>query len=85
LSGTVAVAVLALAAWRAWPQLHFWWLFQPLGPNAQGFPEYRHRQTGTVFVSLPGGKFWMGAQKENPSGPNYDPEASGQKTHPASR
>lgn len=28
-----------------------------------------------VFVLLPGGTFWMGAQSEDPSGPNYDPWA----------
>ncbi len=71
----LALAVLALAFWLSWPHLHFWWLFEPLGPNAQGYTEYRHRKTGIVFVSLPGGKFWMGAQKTDPNGQNYDPEA----------
>jgi len=73
--GALGLAVLATATWFSWPHLRFWWLFEPLGPNAQGFPEYRHRQTGIVFVSLPGGKFWMGAQKMDPKGQNYDPEA----------
>jgi hypothetical protein len=62
-AGAVALAVLGLAAWRAWPHLRFWWLFEALGMNAQGYPEYRHRKTGIVFVSLPGGKLWTGAQK----------------------
>ncbi len=31
--------------------------------------------TGIVFVLLPGGAFTMGAQKEDPQGPNYDPDA----------
>jgi formylglycine-generating enzyme required for sulfatase activity len=32
-------------------------------------------ETGLVFVLLPGGTFWMGAQRADPSKPNYDPEA----------
>ena len=74
-AGALALVVLGLATWLSWPHLRFWWLFEPLGPNAQGYAEYRHRKTGIVFVSLPGGKFWMGAQKDDPKGPNYDPEA----------
>jgi formylglycine-generating enzyme required for sulfatase activity len=31
--------------------------------------------TGIVFVLLPGGTFWMGAQAEDPDGPNHDPRA----------
>ncbi|MEW6741318.1 MAG: formylglycine-generating enzyme family protein [Planctomycetota bacterium] len=34
-------------------------------------------ETAVILVLIPGGTFWMGAQKEDPSGPNYDPEASG--------
>jgi formylglycine-generating enzyme required for sulfatase activity len=30
---------------------------------------------GLVLVLLPGGKFWMGAQKTDPTIPNYDPQA----------
>ncbi len=33
----------------------FWRDFESLGKNAQGYPEYRHRKTGIVFVGLPGG------------------------------
>ncbi|MFM7280340.1 MAG: formylglycine-generating enzyme family protein, partial [Planctomycetia bacterium] len=33
------------------------------------------RGTGIVLVLIPGGTFWMGAQKTDPSGQNYDPEA----------
>jgi len=32
-------------------------------------------ETGLVFVLLPGGTFWMGAQKSDPQGRNYDPQA----------
>lgn len=34
--------------------------FASLGKNPQGYEEYRHEQTGIVFVKLPGGKFSMG-------------------------
>jgi len=33
-------------------------------------------ETGLVFVLLPGGKFWMGAQRLDPGGRNYDPLAN---------
>src|SRR5262249_51446659 len=72
-AGGLALVVLTLTAWLGWPRLRFWYLFERLGVNAQGFPEYRHRQTGIVFVRLPGGKSWMGSQKDDPNGPNYDP------------
>jgi formylglycine-generating enzyme required for sulfatase activity/serine/threonine protein kinase len=41
-------------------------------------------ETGLVFVLLPGGPFQMGAQKGDPSGPNYDPQAEGNEgpVHP---
>ncbi|MEW6741679.1 MAG: SUMF1/EgtB/PvdO family nonheme iron enzyme [Planctomycetota bacterium] len=31
-------------------------------------------ETGLVFVLLPGGQFWMGAQRNRPDLPNYDPQ-----------
>jgi formylglycine-generating enzyme required for sulfatase activity len=31
--------------------------------------------TALVLVLVPGGTFWMGAQKEDPTAPNHDPEA----------
>ncbi|MBI4602808.1 MAG: formylglycine-generating enzyme family protein, partial [Planctomycetes bacterium] len=45
--------------------------FAYLAPNAQGLPEYRHEQTGVVFVLLPGGTFTMGSPA---SEPGRDPE-----------
>lgn len=66
LLGALAVLVLCVATWRAWPHLRFWWGFEPLGMNAQGLREYRHRQTGMVFVRLPGGTFSMGSPAEEP-------------------
>jgi formylglycine-generating enzyme required for sulfatase activity len=32
-------------------------------------------ETGLVFVLIPGGTFWMGAQKDDPGKPNYDAQA----------
>ncbi len=48
--------------------------FESIGKNEQGLPEYRHRQTGIVFVGLPGGTFMMGspegeADREKSEGP----------------
>ena len=71
----IGLLVSGLATLLAWSHLLFWYRFAPLGLNAQGYREYRHRQTGIVFVRLPGGKFWMGAQRTDPTGRNYDPEA----------
>ena len=78
-AGAVALVVMILAFWLGWPHLVSWYrftrAFEALGRNAQGYREYRHRQTGIVMVWLPGGKFWMGAQREDPKGRNYDPDA----------
>lgn len=38
--------------------------FQALGKNAQGFREYRHRQTGIVFVRVPGGTALLGTSDD---------------------
>ncbi len=74
-AGAAALVVMILAVWLGWPHIRFWFRFETPGLNAQGLPEYRDRQTGIVFVWLPGGTFWMGAQKTDPKGQNYDPEA----------
>ncbi|MFQ5503413.1 MAG: formylglycine-generating enzyme family protein, partial [Planctomycetota bacterium] len=34
-----------------------------------------NERSGIVQVLIPGGSFWMGAQKSDPKGPNYDPGA----------
>ena len=39
--------------------------FERLGTNAQGYPEYRHRQTAIIFVRVPGGMFMMGSPGED--------------------
>ncbi len=56
-AAVLGLAVLATATWFSWPHLRLWWHFEPLGWNVQGYPEFRHRRTGIVFVSLPGGTF----------------------------
>jgi hypothetical protein len=55
-TSAVAIVVLGLAVYLGWPHLVFWYQFAPLGLNAKGYLEYRHRQTGIIFVRLPGGK-----------------------------
>jgi formylglycine-generating enzyme required for sulfatase activity len=74
-AGAVALVVFAVAVVLGWKHVVFYYRFAPLGVNAQGFMEYRHRQTGIVMVLLPGGTFWMGAQKTDPKGKNYYPQA----------
>ena len=37
-------------------------------------------ETGIIFVLIPGGTFLMGAQKEDPAVPNYDPLAESNET-----
>ena len=62
--GILAVATVALVAgpaWYHWPRLVFAWRFESLGLNVQGYPEYRHRWSGIIFVRLPGGTFEMGS------------------------
>ena len=41
-----------------------WKNFERLPDNERGYAEYRHRTTGMLFVSLPGGKVFV---------PTYDP------------
>jgi len=40
--------------------------FTSLGCNTQRYPEYRHDQTGIVFIRLPGGTFNMGSLEGEP-------------------
>jgi formylglycine-generating enzyme required for sulfatase activity/serine/threonine protein kinase len=60
---------------------------QMTGIPAQRAPDgalVRTEETGMVLVLLPGGRFWMGAQSEDPSERNYDPQAQGDEgpVHP---
>ncbi len=61
----LALVVLSVGmVWTSWGEIGFWYAwreFERLGKNEQGYPEYRHRQTGIVFVGLPGGTFKMGS------------------------
>ena len=63
-----AGVVVAVLIGVCWPQLVAWYkflsLFESIGKNEQGYPEYRHRQTGIIMVRVPGGRFWMGSAKE---------------------
>lgn len=54
--GTVALFWQPLIAWYKFQSE-----FEMLPVNAQGLPEYKHRQTGIIFVKVPGGKFMMGS------------------------
>ena len=74
LLAAVVVVGLPIVAWFAWPYLRLWYLFEPLGQNKQGLPEFKHRQTGIIMVRLPGGTFWMGVQNEDSNRPNFDPQ-----------
>lgn len=65
LLGCGLLVVLGVLTWASWDQIRFLLKFKSLGPNPQGYSEYRHRKTGIVFVKLPGGEFWMGRSKED--------------------
>ena len=58
-------SVLAGTVLASWKEIVFFLNFERLGANTQGYPEYRHRQTGIVFVRLPGGAFTMGTSEED--------------------
>ena len=62
LAAVATVLVSGTAAWLSRDDVRFWWLFESLGQNSQGYPEYRHRETGIVMVRLLGGRFFMGAR-----------------------
>jgi len=74
-----AVLVMSMLAFTYRQEIIFryelWRNFESIGRNPQGYPEYRHRQTGMIFVKLPVGSFWMGAQSVDPQGRNHDPHA----------
>ena len=59
--GLLLLMILALTVWSSWDHIGFWWLFESLGRNEQGYPQYRHRDTGIVMVRVPGGTFMMGS------------------------
>ncbi len=65
LAGCVVIVVVGAAVWVSREKIvaryRFWRQFESQGNNVQGYPEYRHRRTGIVFVMLPGGTFNMGS------------------------
>jgi formylglycine-generating enzyme required for sulfatase activity len=69
LGATVSLCLVAFGiAYRS--KIESWYIFLTqftrLPLNAQGYPEYQHKSTGTVFVRLPGGKFLMGTGENEP-------------------
>ncbi len=64
-TGFVLILLVVVIIGTNLTQIQFWLEireeFDSLGKNDQGYSEYRHRTTGIVFVSLPGGTFQMGS------------------------
>ena len=73
-AGIALLLVLPVVLWTTWPHILFLIDFESLGKNEQGYPEYRHRQTGIVFVSLPGGTFLMGSPEDEVGRSNWGDE-----------
>ena len=57
--GAALCALLGWALWANWDRILFFRSFESLGKNVQGYHEYRHLQTGIVFVRVPGGTSTM--------------------------
>ena len=59
IAGTFLVVLVLGTVWLSWDNIRswysFWRQFERLPDNEQGYPEYRHRETGIVFVRVPGG------------------------------
>ncbi|MFT7670400.1 MAG: serine/threonine protein kinase/formylglycine-generating enzyme required for sulfatase activity [Planctomycetota bacterium] len=50
--------------------------------RGEGHKLVLEESSGLVFVLLPGGKFWMGAQSTDPAGQNYDKNSEGDEGPP---
>ena len=61
MAGLALVVLAGAMFWTYWEEIGFFLKFKQLGNNAQGYPEYRHRDTGIVMVRVPGGTFMMGS------------------------
>jgi formylglycine-generating enzyme required for sulfatase activity len=59
-TGAVAVLAFTLVTYLSWPHIVFWYQFGCQGGSSRPFANR---------------SFWMGAQKADPKGQNYDPEA----------
>ena len=59
-AGLALVVLSVVVVWMYWKEIGFFLNFERLGLNEQGYPEYRHRQTGIVTVRLPGGIATLG-------------------------
>ena len=70
---------LGLVPLGADPRSGLWEFAHPLSgsvPKRDGAGELvLTGDTALVFVLLPGGSFWMGAQSDDPEAPNFDPQA----------
>ena len=55
-AGIALVVLSVVMVWTYWEEIRSWYAlwrdFESLGLNVQGRPEYRHQQTGIVFVGL---------------------------------
>ena len=63
MSGMIVVILIPLLIWTSWTEILFFIDFESLDSNEQGYAEYRHRDSGIVFVSLPGGVLMQGAME----------------------
>ncbi len=45
-----------------------------------GDPRFARSEADNLWVTIPAGEFWMGAQKTDPQGHNYDPEEWGDES-----
>ncbi len=53
LAGLALVVLSVAMVWTYWTEIGFFLKFERLGKNEQGYPEYRHRETGIVLRSVP--------------------------------
>ena len=61
---TMATLITGVCLWVNWGYIELWLVFERVGWNAQGYAEYRHRQTGIVFVRIPAGSMLIGSAVE---------------------
>ena len=62
--GLALAILIGVLLWSGREKIRFLFEFESIGKNVQGYPEYRHRETDIVFVSLPGGSFDMGSPED---------------------